>query len=248
VWQELAPKPTATTNIGAVTLNGKVYVPGGYDTNDQVLDILEIYDVANDSWLAGSALPTPLCAYAITAQDGLIYVLGGWDGANYQDDVLCYDPEKDAWTVVGQCPTPISFSTAVSDGQRIYLIGGFDGQQELNICWAFDPTAEGESAWEEKASMEMPRRGHAAVFSDGKIYVLGGGWSEYLLYNERYDTLTDTWARFESPIIGTWYNLAATLVNEPDGGYVYALGGWDGTYLSTVEAYQATFRIYLPGS
>ncbi len=247
-WQELASKPTAVTNISAITLDDRVYVPGGYDTDGRVLDILEIYDAANDAWLTGASLPSPLCAYAITIQNGLIYVLGGWDGVNYLDDVFCYDPEQDTWTVVAQCPSSIGFGAAVSDDSRIYLIGGFDGQQELANCWMFDPAASAETAWEEKSPMEMARRGHAAVVSDGKIYVLGGGWSEYLLYNERYDIATNTWARFESPIIGTWYNLAATLVDEPEGGYVYALGGWDGTYLSTIEAYQASFRIYLPGS
>ena len=74
------------------------------------------------------------------------------------------------------------------------------------------------------------------------MYAIGGGWQRAAGFNERYDTLTNTWSSIPSPIPGQWLNPGVA----SRGSLVYAVGGWSGGYLDLNEAFQSTFRAFLP--
>jgi len=94
--------------------------------------------------------------------------------------------------------------------------------------------------------MSVGRAGHSVVEAEGYLYVVGGGWDSYLDYNERYDIANDAWSVFDSPIVGQWRALGLTAMTTRQGSVLYAIGGWNGRYLGVVQAYQATYRLYLP--
>src|SRR5918996_1585673 len=56
-WTAGALMPTARTEVTAAVLNNDIYVIGGFDESSQVTDIVEIYNVANNSWTRASSLP-----------------------------------------------------------------------------------------------------------------------------------------------------------------------------------------------
>ncbi|MBC7239049.1 MAG: hypothetical protein H5T71_02985, partial [Chloroflexi bacterium] len=114
----------------------------------------------------------------------------------------------------------------------------------LRLCESYTPGAP--EPWQEHAPMRFGRAGHAAASVLGNLYVIGGGWDEPLAYNERYDIKNDAWSTFDSPIVGPWRALGVSPISSGDGTFLYAVGGWNGRYLSSVKAYQAVFRIYVP--
>lgn len=248
LWAYRADKPTAVANIGAVVVDGLVYTPGGLDATNQTRDILEVYDPQADAWRALRPLPAPLCAYAIVAAGQGFYLLGGWDGAHYQDRVLYYDVANDAWSERGRLPKARGFAAAALAGGHIYLTGGYDGANELRDSFSFaaDPADKGAITWQQHAPMRFGRAGHVLVAIQGSLYAIGGGWDRPFAYNERYDIASDAWATFESPIVGEWRSLGASLVETGGGSFIYVIGGWSGRYLGAVRAYQALFRVYLP--
>ena len=247
-WERRAPKPTAIGNVGAAVVDGLVYVPGGCDQANRVLDALEVYDPAGDTWATAAPLPVPLCSYAIASVQGGFYLFGGWNGQGYVDSTYYYDAKEDAWLQETPLTSVRGFAAAARAGDRIYLVGGSDGVADLSLCQSYDLVLArlGEEPWHTHLPMRVRRAGHAAVVAEGYLYVVGGGWGDYFEYNERYDIANDAWSTFESPFIGEWRALGLTAIGAAEGTFLYAIGGWSGRYLSAVQAYQATYRVYLP--
>jgi DNA-binding CsgD family transcriptional regulator len=248
LWEPGPAKPTPAANIGAATVDGLIYVPGGLDQAGRTLDVLEILDPATGLWRSGASLPVPLCSYAIAAGAGGLFMFGGWDGASYTDAVYYYDVAEDDWRQIAALSSPRGFADAAELGDRIYLVGGYDGEHELATCESFDPASAllGGDPWRALAPMPDGRAGHAVAAALQHLYVLGGGWQSPITENLRYDIVNNTWGAVPSPITGEWRTLGAATVDTNSGLFVYAFGGWHGTYLADVQAYQAFYRLYLP--
>jgi len=248
-WSRRASKPQPVRNIAAAVLDNLIYVPGGYDAMDQPIAAVEVYDPEADAWSEVCPLPTPLFAYAIATAGGKLYLFGGSDGMRYRDTVFIYDPATDAWATGTPMSEPRGFCAAAVVGERIYVLGGYDGQSESALCEVYEPAKEGseEHPWTRRASLLMRRGGLAAVTAEGYIYAIGGGWTQPLSFNERYDVSQDAWTIFDSPLLGQWRTLGAASVPGEEGTIIYAIGGWSDRYLSTNYAYKTFFRIYLPG-
>jgi len=248
LWYRRTAKPTAVSNVGAAAVGGLVYVPGGLDEKNAVRDVLEVYDPRRDTWSTAEALPSPICAYAIASADDGFYLLGGWDGRRYQDAVYHYDARSASWHRETSLRAPRGFAAAAMVNGRVYVVGGYDGNTEFSLCESYDPAlnASGKDPWRALAGMSAGRAGHSMAVSEGHLYVVGGGWDSYLAYNERYDVTNDVWSTFESPLLGEWRSLGLSAVSGKGGTSLYAIGGWNGQYLSVVEAYAASYRVYVP--
>jgi DNA-binding CsgD family transcriptional regulator len=248
LWEPGPAKPTPAANIGAAAVGGLIYVPGGLEESGRTLDVLEILDPATGLWRAGASLPVPLCSYAIAASASGLFLFGGWDGTSYTDAVYYYDVAEDDWRQIATLSSPRGFAAAAESGDRIYLVGGYDGEHELATCESFDPAEalRGGDPWRTLAPMPAGRAGHAVTAALQHLYVLGGGWQSPITGNERYDIANDAWGAVPSPITGEWRTLGAATVDTNAGLFVLTFGGWHGTYLADVQAYQAFYRLYLP--
>jgi hypothetical protein len=234
--------------VGAAVVGGLVYVPGGLDENGTVRDVLEIYDPEADAWTSGPPLPSPVCAYAIAPYGAGFYVMGGWDGETYQDHVRYFDVEQGLWRTETPMRIARGFAAATKVDERVYLLGGYDGVSEYALCESYDPALaqSDRDPWLTHSPMKLGRAGHSLSPIEGNLYVVGGGWSQPFEFNERYDVRNDIWSTFQSPISGEWRTLGTASISAPEGTYLYAVGGWDGTYLSLVSVYRATYRVFLP--
>ena len=95
----------------------------------------------------------PRSVAGVAALDGLLYVIGGFDGNNYLRDVDVYDPQTNSWTPV--CPLNdkrSAASVAVMKG-RIFAMGGFN-DQFMSSVEVYDPTI---NQWSYVQDMSIPR-------------------------------------------------------------------------------------------
>jgi hypothetical protein len=247
-WSRRASKPRPVRNVGAAVLDDLIYVPGGFDASNQAVAAVEVYDPGSDAWSEATPLPHPLLAYAIAVVQEKLYLFGGHDGVRYLDTVFVYDPDTSRWTAGTPMSTARGFCAAAVVGERVYVLGGYDGQDESTLCEAYDPAKEGsqEDPWRTLAPMRTGRGGLAAVAVENYVYAIGGGWTGYLSYNERYDIGQDTWTDFESPLLGQWRTLGAAPVDSRAETVIHVVGGWRGDRpLSTNYAYKAVFRVFL---
>ena len=65
---------------------------------------------------------------------GIIYAVGGFNGALRVRSVDSYDPKKDEWRPVASMEARRSTLGAAVLNGLLYAVGGFDGTTGLNSC------------------------------------------------------------------------------------------------------------------
>jgi DNA-binding CsgD family transcriptional regulator len=244
-WETLLAKPLPVTDIQAVVIGGKIYVPGGRTGSGGVTNSLEIFDPDVNRWEQGADLPIALSAYALTAFEGRLYLFGGWDGSQMTNQAYVFDPRMNSWTALTPMPTRRGYAGAALAGGKIYVVGGMDGQAGLSVVEVYSPDREGrENPWHSAASMPASRYGMGISSVADIIYVVCGQGPDNLPQSSlAYIPKTDNWQTFETPP----NNLGSGLGLALSGEYLYAVGGKSGTTpLDEVLAYQVVYTVGIP--
>ena len=80
-WEDLAPMPSTRFGLAAAYSGGDIYVFGGKTNGGVVLNVLEVYDVAQNRWTNQvPQMPRPRFGHAAYETGGSIYLVGGEDG------------------------------------------------------------------------------------------------------------------------------------------------------------------------
>lgn len=226
MWSPGAPMPTPDRGMAsAVDDNGFIYSFAGLSAQSFR------YDPDADTW---TVIPSPPYlhaweASAVKGADGRIYLFGG-EGP--QNVTQIFDPVTNLWTYGAPMPRlRIQHGAALAPGGFIYLIGGRSSASLLSAVDVYDPTTD---TWSSAAPMPTPRAQFGiTTATDGKIYTIGGkqnyGNNSAPFFGdvEIYDPATDTWETGPSLPIARG-ELEAVAV----GGYIYAIGGTNGTFLA----------------
>lgn len=253
-WNYGVPLPAALARPAvAVGQDGLIYVFGGFVSGGAVSHATYIYNPGANAWSQGAPLPTAReGTQAVTLPDGRIAVLGGgsgcqtnlcWDGSVYRT-VEVYSPSTNSWGTLPPMPTPRYRFAAVSYRGRLYAIGGSDGRTVLAGVESYDPAS---NRWGRAPSLPLAEEGAAAAVdpvSDG-IYLsgglnvttqhdpVGGVGDRGRVYTTVYRYDGGAWSA-RAPLPQSAQDHAATL--GPDGR-IYAVGGYSGGLLTTVQAY-----------
>ncbi len=237
-WQEKSPRPLALANVQAGIVNGKMLVPGGCD--DSAYATTHLYDPEDDIWTEVAPLPIPLCAYALTVYQDNAYLFGGWDGMSYRAVAYRYDPVLDSWLELPAPREARGFGAAAVLAEGIFYVGGYDGRREWSTCELYLPD---EERWMTCAPLLQPRGGLGLTAIGGRLQAIGGGWSHYLGFNERYDPTNDKWEVIETPIVGEWRNMGTVAVDNA----LYTVGGYNGDYLYRTYRYEVLpWKVFIP--
>jgi len=227
-WSQGKSMPTARSEITATNIGDDIYVIGGFVGSGDASDVVEVYNVKNNSWKSIASLPQALHHSAVASHDGKIYVVGGFISREWipTNQLFIYDPIKNQWTEGNSMPTPRGALNALFVNGTLYAIGGQDGDTTLNINEAYDPLRD---TWIPKAPMLTARHHAASTTVDNKIYVTGGriAGSSPLVnvnVNEMYDTEKEKWTQIES-MPSKRSGIAAATINNS----FFVFGGEDPT-------------------
>ena len=243
-WKTMAPKPHPVTDIQAVLLGEKIYVPGGRQPDGKPANFLEVLDPRHNSWENKASLPVAVSAYALAALDGKLYLFGGWDGTQYLASVYEYDPSQDTWQERAPMSTQRAWAAATALNGKIYVMGGYDGQKALADNLAYYPQREddGENPWESFAPLPAGRYGMVMDSLVDTVYVMGGK-GQASLSNLEFIPQTNLWIAFENPPvqIGEGAGIA------PIDNRIYVLGGAvSGKVTPNNQVYQAIYTVVIP--
>lgn len=90
-------------------INGKIYIFGGYSASSTVSNVVNIYDIANNTWSIGTNSPNlrTLCGHWVD-DSNRIHFIGGYAGTN--EDI--YDVTNNSWSI-GNTNIPVMNPTSV---------------------------------------------------------------------------------------------------------------------------------------
>ena len=236
-WTTEASMPTPREAPAAGVVNGVIYViGGGSNIAPYYLNPVEAYDPSTNTWTTKAPMPTARCCLAAGVVNGILYAVGGFNAVAL-DTVEAYNPSTDTWTTKASMPTARGGLTAEVVNGILYAIGGATGGASptfLNTVEAYDPSTD---TWTTKASKPTAGPGLAAGVVNGIIYAVGGNSGSnvapiFVNALEAYDPSTNTWTT-KAPMPTAREGLAAGVV----GRVLYAVGGYNGPFLNTLEAY-----------
>lgn len=243
-WTKAAPFPEPDEELYGITVNGKMYVIGGFG-GGKARGLVYEYDAAADKWTKKKPMARPAHHEALAEYGGKIYVFGGFvapaSGGGWEpiDNVWEYDPAADSWKALAPLPTKRGSAVAVQAGGKIYVIGGattvpgsknvaIAGNGPARVLTSNDVYDPATNTWESRSPMALGRNHAFAGAVGGKIYVIGGRVGHAFITAasntdivEEYDPATDSWAgpRAKMPTSrsgGGWGTV---------GGKIYVGGG-----------------------
>ncbi len=249
-WNTTSAFTTARYSLASVAYNGYIYATGGY--NGSFFNDVQYAPLNSDgtvgTWTATTSFTTARFGHTATAYNGYMYIMGGCSSvllgcSGLQADVQ-YAPINTngtigTWTATTSFTTPrVYHASAVSNGY-LYILGGDSGSGYLSDVQYAPINSNGTvGTWNATTSFSTGRISHGAVVSGGYIYVIGGcsaGTCSSLLSDVQYAPINS------NGTVGTWnattslpngrYNLAAVTSK----GYIYVLGGFDGSTLNDTK-------------
>ena len=158
VWRSKAPYPVRVSGAnGAVEINGKIYVSGGFTRRWdeqhgvyrlEVLRSLYVYDPATDKWSRGRDMPITAAKGVSGAYQGRLYV-----ATSCYDTMVCgeqfdlgalwrYNPSTDRWVLLSRTPHDPGYGGGGFVGGKLYLVedlGAMDIYDVATATWSTGP-------------------------------------------------------------------------------------------------------------
>merc|ERR1712185_48522 len=126
----LTPMITARFRHSSAVVNGKLFVLGGFNHDEEVLSSVECFDPETGLWSAVSPMSRPRLGAGAAVLGGKIFVAGGSDGAQFLSSVESFDPVTDRWTVVAPMSKHRVRHGMVSAQGKIFAVGGLSENRE----------------------------------------------------------------------------------------------------------------------
>jgi N-acetylneuraminic acid mutarotase len=224
----------------AVTIDGKIYVAGGWGPDGRMTQTLYVYTPATDTWTRGADMPVAGASDVADVIGGKLYVLVGCLDCTSQR-LYRYDPATDTWSRLADPPRHHGGGAGANIDGKLYVAWGSTSSVDM-----YDPVTD---SWSLKLTMTRYGEvgdfgglwGSAAVNFNKKLYVIGGRSDD----NSRYSTLA------YDPVLNAWEDKApmARARTYPAAGKVkdaagvlqiLVVGGtdsWTGDDVTDTEAY-----------
>ena len=264
-----ATSAPSRTYANAIQYNGYIYLLGGSTTTAGAASNATAYAKINadgtiGTWITGTNMPASRYNGAVAIANGYIYYMGGNSNttASPTEQSGVYYAKINADGSLGSWSTATNSLTAARWGGRavtvnntIYFVGGAigTGTSQVNVYYTRPDPSTGNTtgAWTSEATNTLPsaRRNGALYYANNYLYYAAGN-SGGVQPNVYYAQINANGS------IGTWstQNTANDIITSREtvgyasgNGYLYVMGGFNGTQLTTVE-YVSLQRIKVNGA
>ncbi|NIG59208.1 kelch-like protein 2 [Pontoporia blainvillei] len=223
-WTSVANMRDRRSTLGAAVLNGLLYAVGGFDgsTGNFLLSFLhcwlssvEAYNIKSNEWFHVAPMNTRRSSVGVAVVGGLLYAVGGYDGASRQclSTVECYSATANEWTYIAEMSTRRSGAGVGVLNNLLYAVGGHDGPLVRKSVEVYDPAT---NTWRQVADMNMCRRNAGVCAVNGLLYVVGGDDGSCNLASvEYYNPTTDKWTVVSSCMSTGRSYAGVTVIDKP---------------------------------
>lgn len=248
-WTASGVMPANVDGVASVEVNGYTYIFGGYDGTSYLNTVYYAKNSANgtmEAWKSGPNLPGNRAFTSAVAVNGYVYVVtGNVNGSTFATTAYYARVNPDGSLGTWQTSTALpssanrAYASAVSANGYIYLLGGRGNGAYQSTTYYAKPNADGSiSSWSTGTALPALRAQHASISANGYIYVLGGTADGTTPAATSYYASVNA----STGAIGAWNTTTAlpvanmNLTAASANGYVYAVGGYNGTnVLNTIN-------------
>lgn len=197
----------ARTQLGASVWNNRIYVTGGFNASAAAQTTvygspsLSAGGNISSNWTSTTGFSVARGGHTTVAYANNLYVLGGFDGTNYLNDVqytqINGDGTVDGWTYTTSLSSAIRDAEGFAANGYMYLVGGRTAtttclpntiiapiSANTTIASGNNPTGVGEW-YETNVRYAGDRYGAAASYYQGRFYLVGGGCSSFVGSGDR---------------------------------------------------------------
>ncbi len=177
-WQEQASSPTQKIEPQCIQVDDKLLLFSGFTNGFKIVNGIEIYEPATNSWSAGTSMPLPVTHGATALINGEAWIIGGFFGDNPGKGtarVQIYNVSKNTWREGPALPKKRAAGAAVYYKGKLHFFGGFypDRQTNSGDHFVLD-LSRVDQGWQNDTSMPNPRGHLSAALINGIIYAIGG--------------------------------------------------------------------------
>jgi N-acetylneuraminic acid mutarotase len=185
-------------------------------------------------WTSGASLPNAVQYSTAGVINGLIYVVGGYDGSAAVTYNQIYNPLANSWSSGAPLPVATCFGAAAVVKGILYIIGGYDCASggATNAVWAYNPKT---NSWSSKAAMPIARGSIGAAVENNVIYVVGGNGNNgnfRLTTVEAFNPATNSWTEEAPLLVGKSEPSVGLLKRSVNGVIIQTIVAADGYTLS----------------
>jgi hypothetical protein len=237
-WTETTSLPEPDQGPGVTAYNGWIYTALG---NGHVYRSQTSSDGTLGPWIAeATAADHHGGRLMCEANNGYLYIFGGWVDSTFYDDVYVAQINADGslrpWSTTTPMPQGRQHQSVHFFHGRVYIAGGItDGLVILNSVYSAPVFADGTlGAWRQEADIPTPLWYHNSVLVDGQI-LLFGGRTDYC--SGETNTIYAGAISLADGAISQWllvdtmpseFVLAPGAVQSLGSGMVYLIGGAKG--------------------
>ena len=222
-WTTLLPLPGgARQETAVVSVDGEVWVLGGFDDASRIVELVEIYDPQAGEWRRGPDLPLPMHHANVAVVDGTVYVAGYLTGPSFAAEGTVFAlGSSGTWERRQPMPEGTgrgASGVAVADGM-LYVAGGFRGSAVDDFS-AYHPATD---SWTVLAKLPAAADHLVAGAIGGIVYAAGGRGGKIGDHRPRLDAY--------DPASGRWSGLAPMPTSRAGAaaavleGRLYVFGG-----------------------
>jgi N-acetylneuraminic acid mutarotase len=250
-WQTAAPGPIIRAEALRASVNGLLYVFGGFNGNNGPVLRSDVYNPATNSWSEIANLPERLTHAGVAVYGNLVYFVGGYVGIPNEtgfaqifgtSDVWIYNTTTNTFSAGPSLPAQYAGGGAVIVGNMLHFFGGFDiNRNDVNIHLVLN-LADPSAGWSALAPIPYSVNHMGYVNYDGLIYAIDGqtGYDAGLTtqdYVQIYDPTTNTWTQGAPCPVSRSHIANATFVM---GDRIIFLGGEEANEVETAGVYAYT--------
>ena len=177
------PSGQERADFGAAITNGYLYVVGGINASGTRQTSVYLASIDNSTgavgtWTTTSAFTTARSDFGFSAYNGVLYIVGGYDGSNALTDVQYGDigggGSISAWKYTTDVARGARARQAVGANGYMYYLGD-EGGSNTNIQYsAINSTGALGTSQTSPTTMSGAHAHGAAVFYNGFVYLTGG--------------------------------------------------------------------------
>ncbi|XP_060879864.1 ring canal kelch homolog isoform X2 [Metopolophium dirhodum] len=133
-WRMISSMCTRRDSVVLGVLNNLLYAVGGqiiqykdqYNSSIQYLKSVECYYPSIDTWKPVAEMCVPRIAAGVGVLDGILYVVGGYDGTNTHRSAEAYQPSTGVWTTIPDMHFCRYYPGVTVLNGLLYVVGGCD--------------------------------------------------------------------------------------------------------------------------